>query len=64
MNQNTVPVGIDAMSFYVPSIYLDLKTLAPSRNLDYDKLSKGLGVLKMALPNTNEDAASMADATH
>ncbi|WP_338791812.1 hydroxymethylglutaryl-CoA synthase [Bernardetia sp. MNP-M8] len=60
MNQNTVQVGIDAMSFYVPSIYLDLKTLAPSRNLDYDKLSKGLGVLKMALPNVNEDAASMA----
>lgn len=60
MNQNTVHVGIDAMSFYVPSIYLDLKTLAPSRNLDYDKLSKGLGVLKMALPDTNEDAASMA----
>jgi len=60
MNQNTVQVGIDAMSFYVPSIYLDLKTLAPSRNLDYDKLSKGLGVLKMALPDTNEDAASMA----
>lgn len=60
MNQNTVQVGIDAMSFYVPSIYLDLKILAPSRNLDYDKLSKGLGVLKMALPDTNEDAASMA----
>ncbi|WP_338764899.1 hydroxymethylglutaryl-CoA synthase [Bernardetia sp. ABR2-2B] len=60
MNQNTVQVGIDAMSFYVPSIYLDLKTLAPSRNIDYDKLSKGLGVLKMALPDTDEDAASMA----
>ena len=60
MNQNTVQVGIDAMSFYVPSIYLDLKTLALSRNLDYDKLSKGLGVLKMALPDVNEDAASMA----
>ena len=59
MNQNT-KVGIDAMSFYVPSIYLDLKTLAPSRNLDYEKLSKGLGVLKMALPDVNEDAASMA----
>ncbi len=60
MNQTTVQVGIDAMSFYVPSIYLDLKTLAPSRNLDYEKLSKGLGVLKMALPDTDEDAASMA----
>ncbi|AFM05758.1 3-hydroxy-3-methylglutaryl CoA synthase [Bernardetia litoralis DSM 6794] len=60
MNQSTVQVGIDAMSFYIPSIYLDLQTLAPSRNLDYEKLSKGLGVLKMALPDTNEDAASMA----
>lgn len=60
MNQEKMEVGIDAMSFYVPSIYLDLETLAPARNLDYEKLSKGLGVLKMALPNTNEDAASMA----
>ncbi|WP_291728003.1 hydroxymethylglutaryl-CoA synthase family protein [Bernardetia sp.] len=60
MNQNTIQVGIDAMSFYVPHIYLDLETLAPSRNLDYEKLSKGLGVLKMALPDVNEDAASMA----
>ena len=60
MNQNILPVGIDAMSFYVPPIYLDLQTLAPSRNLDYDKLSKGLGVLKMAFPDICEDAASMA----
>ncbi len=55
-----LPVGIDAMAFYVPPIYLDLQTLAPARNLDYDKLSKGLGVLKMALPDTCEDAASLA----
>jgi hydroxymethylglutaryl-CoA synthase len=48
------------MAYYVPPIYLDLQTLAPSRNLEYDKLSKGLGVLKMALPDTCEDAASMA----
>jgi hydroxymethylglutaryl-CoA synthase len=60
MKSNTLPVGIDAISFYVPPIYLDLQTLAPSRNIDYDKLSKGLGVLKMALPDSCEDAASMA----
>ncbi len=60
MQKNNVPVGIDAMAYYVPSIYLDLKDLAPTRQLDYDKLSKGLGVLKMALPDINEDAASMA----
>jgi hydroxymethylglutaryl-CoA synthase len=53
-------VGIDAMAFYVPPIYLDLQTLAPARNLDVEKLSKGLGVLKMALPDCCEDAASMA----
>jgi hydroxymethylglutaryl-CoA synthase len=53
-------VGIDAAAFYVPPIYLDLQTLAPARNLEYDKLSKGLGVLKMALPDVAEDAASMA----
>lgn len=60
MQKNTIPVGIDAMAYYVPSIYLDLKDLAPIRQLEYDKLSKGLGVLKMALPDVNEDAASMA----
>jgi hydroxymethylglutaryl-CoA synthase len=48
------------MAYFVPPIYLDLQTLAPSRNLEYDKLSKGLGVLKMALPDACEDAASMA----
>jgi hydroxymethylglutaryl-CoA synthase len=60
MKSNILPVGIDALSFYVPPIYLDLQTLAPSRNLDYEKLSKGLGVFKMALPDSCEDAASMA----
>lgn len=60
MKSNILPVGIDALSFYVPPIYLDLQTLAPSRNIDYEKLSKGLGVLKMAQPDSCEDAASMA----
>jgi hydroxymethylglutaryl-CoA synthase len=60
MYSNISSVGIDAMSFYVPPIYLDLQTLAPSRNLDYNKLSKGLGVFKMALPDICEDAATMA----
>lgn len=53
-------VGIDAMAFYVPSIYLDIKELAMARNLEYEKLNKGLGLEKMALPDINEDAASMA----
>lgn len=53
-------VGIDDLSFYVPRQYLDLKDMAQQRGIEYEKLSKGLGVLKSAVPASNEDAASMA----
>lgn len=53
-------VGIDDLSFYVPRQYLDLRDMAQQRGIEYEKLSKGLGVLKSAVPASNEDAASMA----
>ena len=53
-------VGIDDMSFYVPSQYLPIETLAKERNIEYLKLFKGLGLEKMGFPDSNEDAATMA----
>ena len=53
-------IGIDAISFYVPSLYVDLKKLATERNIEFAKLNKGLGLNKMAFPDVNEDAASFA----
>ena len=35
--------GIDAISFYVPSIYVDMEDLAEARNIAFTKLNKGLG---------------------
>lgn len=53
-------VGIDDLAQYVPQQYLDLKDLAQERAIEYEKLAKGLGTLKSAIPNMDEDAASMA----
>lgn len=53
-------VGIHAASFYVPQLYLSIRDLAIARNIDPDKLEKGLGLSKMALIDTDEDTATLA----
>ena len=60
MAKRILPVGIDDLSLYVPGIYLDIKALADARQIPYEKLSHGLGLHRMALPDANEDAATMA----
>jgi len=52
--------GIEAASYYVPSLYLNIKDLAEKRNIEPAKLEKGLGLHKMALPDVHEDAATFA----
>ena len=52
--------GIEAASYYVPSLYLEIKELAEERNIEPAKLEKGLGLHKMALPDVHEDAATFA----
>lgn len=52
--------GIEAASFYVPSLYLEIKDLAERRGIEPAKLEKGLGLHKMALPDVHEDAATFA----
>ena len=51
-------IGIDAISYYVPSIYLSIEELSKNRNLNYEKLNKGLGLEKMAIADSNEDPSS------
>lgn len=58
-------VGIDAMSFYTPHYYLDLKELATARSVDVNKFYQGLGQEKMAVLPPDEDIVTMAaDAGH
>ncbi|MCG2792498.1 MAG: hydroxymethylglutaryl-CoA synthase [Weeksellaceae bacterium] len=52
--------GVDVASFYVPTLYLEIKELAEKRGIEPAKLEKGLGLHKMALPDVHEDAATFA----
>jgi hydroxymethylglutaryl-CoA synthase len=47
--------GIDAIAFDVAKIHLPIKTLAKARNIEPEKLEKGLGLLKMTLPDVHQD---------
>ncbi|MFT7603848.1 MAG: hydroxymethylglutaryl-CoA synthase, partial [Saprospiraceae bacterium] len=53
-------VGIDDMALYIPSLYLPIETLAKERGIPFEKLNKGLGLVKIAIPDVHEDAATMA----
>lgn len=48
-------VGIDAIAFDVAQIHLPIKSLANTRNIEAEKLEKGLGLLKMTLPDVHQD---------
>ncbi|WP_297333970.1 hydroxymethylglutaryl-CoA synthase [Flavobacterium sp.] len=52
--------GIDAIAFDIAKLCLPIKTLAQARTIDPDKLEKGLGLLKMTLPDTHQDAVVFA----
>jgi len=55
-----IKAGIDAIAFYVPELYVDIKDLALARSIAPEKLQKGLGLQKMAIPDVGEDAATFA----
>lgn len=52
--------GIEAASYHVPSLYLEIKDLAERRGIEPAKLEKGLGLHKMGFPDVHEDAATLA----
>jgi hydroxymethylglutaryl-CoA synthase len=52
--------GIEAASYHVPSLYLEINNLAEKRGIEPAKLEKGLGLHKMGFPDLHEDAATFA----
>ncbi len=48
-------IGIDAIAFDVAKIHLSINALAKARDIDPEKLEKGLGLLKMTLPDAHQD---------
>ncbi|ASW76292.1 hydroxymethylglutaryl-CoA synthase [Chryseobacterium piperi] len=52
--------GIEAVGYYIPSLYLEIKDLAEKRGIEPAKLEKGLGLHRMGFPDVHEDAATFA----
>lgn len=53
-------VGIDSIAFDIPKLYLPITTLAENRNIEPEKLIKGLGLHKMSLLDVHQDVVTMA----
>jgi len=54
------PVGIDDISVYVPKLFLPTTgDFAASRSIDPSKLTKGIGIESMSIPDAHEDSATM-----
>ena len=56
----TPTVGIDALHFYVPPLYLPIENLAEAREIAFAKLNQGLGLERMAVPDADEDVVTFA----
>lgn len=52
-------VGIEALQFDVPKIYLPIEVLAQNRNIEPEKLIKGLGLQKMSFLDVNQDIITL-----
>jgi hydroxymethylglutaryl-CoA synthase len=48
-------IGIDAIAFDVSKIHLSIGHLAKARNIDPEKLERGLGLKQLTLPDTYQD---------
>ncbi len=53
-------VGIDSLTFDVPKLHLPIKILAENRNIEPEKLIKGLGLYKMTFPDVHQDVVTFA----
>jgi hydroxymethylglutaryl-CoA synthase len=53
-------VGIDSIAFDLPKIHLPIKVLAENRNIEPEKLIKGLGLHKMSFPDVHQDVVTFA----
>ncbi len=57
---SAIPIGIDAISIYVPKLYLDIRLFAEARKIDPGKFNDGLGLEQMAITCPHEDPVTMA----
>ena len=53
-------VGIDSITFDIPQLYLPITTLSENRNIEPEKLIKGLGLHKMSVLDVHQDVVTMA----
>jgi len=53
-------VGLDSIAFDIPRLYLPITTLAEKRQIEADKLVKGLGLHKMSFPDVHQDVVTLA----
>ncbi|MDN6899714.1 hydroxymethylglutaryl-CoA synthase [Oenococcus sicerae] len=53
-------VGIDAISFFTPNLYLDLTDLAKARGVDPNKFTIGIGQEKQSVVPPSQDSVTMA----
>lgn len=53
-------IGLDAINFYTPQVYIDLEDLAHARQVLVDKFKVGIGQDKMSLIEPFEDIVTMA----
>ncbi len=56
----SMKVGIDAIAFDLPKLYLPIQTLAEHRNIEYEKLHLGLGLERMSFPDVHQDVVTFA----
>lgn len=54
-----MPVGIDDIALHIPRLFLDMRDFAALREMNAEKLRRGLGLEAMSLPDVHEDAATM-----
>ena len=53
-------VGISYLSYDIPKIYLDIEEFSKYRNINAEKLKKGLGLYKMSICDVHQDTATLA----
>lgn len=53
-------VGIESIAFDIPKLHLPIKVLAENRNIEPEKLIKGLGLHKMSFPDVHQDVVTFA----
>lgn len=52
-------IGIDRLSFYTSNYFIDLKTLAAARSVDFEKYYVGIGQERMSIPPPDEDVVTL-----